>query len=373
MTKTPIAIISVLKPVDDTRAFEKMAMTLAKTNDYNITIVGQATRALEGLPTSQKIRFAPLPGFKRLGLKRVFIPILIFRKLLQLKPKLIIVNTYELLMITILNQILFGTKTIYDIQENYHHNLLYQDNYPWSIKFVFSKLIRFKEWCLSPLIHHFILAEKGYEHELGFIKNRFTIIENKAIVRGQIKDRKVRNAKMKFLFAGNISENSGVLNAVALYQSVRKPLPDSELTIIGHCPSPSLLNRLLGMANDRIHVKLSLTPIPHDEIVDQIICSDFGIVAYTLNKSNKNCMPTKVFEYLAYGLPIICQTGTLWSEYAQRFGAAIEVDFQQFDLTSFMEKLTDFQRNFQPKQIEEVMWASEEPKLIHLVKSLTES
>lgn len=370
MTKKSIAIISVLKPVDDTRAYGKMARTLANTGDYSITIIGPTTSTSGSSPSSGKIHFDPLPVFKRLGLRRIFIPITIFKKLFQLKPQLIIVNTYELLMITILYQILFGTKIIYDIQENYHHNLLYQDNYPWPIKFVFAKLIRLKEYCLSPFIHHFILAEKGYQHELGFIRNRFTILENKVIVKGKTKAKKKWNENLRFLFTGNISENSGVLNALSLYQRIGENLPNSEMIIIGHCPSPTLLKQLQNISNERIHVKVSSYPVSHDRVINEIMEADFGIVAYKLNKSNENCMPTKVYEYLAYGLPIICQAGTLWSGYAKKFEAAIDIDFEQFDAASFISRLTDFQGKFQGKYIKEVMWASEENKLLNLVEDL---
>ena len=40
MTKKVIAIISVLKPVDDTRNYEKVAASISNTNKYDINIIG---------------------------------------------------------------------------------------------------------------------------------------------------------------------------------------------------------------------------------------------------------------------------------------------------------------------------------------------
>lgn len=40
MTKKVIAVISVLKPVDDTRNFEKVARSVGNTNKYDINIIG---------------------------------------------------------------------------------------------------------------------------------------------------------------------------------------------------------------------------------------------------------------------------------------------------------------------------------------------
>ena len=139
----------------------------------------------------------------------------VFIKLIQLKPKLIVVNTFELLIVTIVNQIIFGGKIVYDLQENYYRNLVYQNNFPHVIKHIFGSLIRLKEILLSPVIDHFILAENVYQKEIHFIKHKFTVIENKATFDNQNKQPKTSSEKLMFLFSGNLSENSGVLTALS--------------------------------------------------------------------------------------------------------------------------------------------------------------
>ena len=123
MTKKVIAIVSVLKPVDDTRNYEKVAVTISNTNKYDINIIGFLSKKN---PTSPNTNFFPVFSFPRLSLERFLAPLKVYNILLKLKPELIIVTCAELLIVTcaellvdiFLYKILFGCKIIYDVQEN---------------------------------------------------------------------------------------------------------------------------------------------------------------------------------------------------------------------------------------------------------------
>lgn len=370
MPKKSIAIVSLLKPINDTRSYEKMAKSLAATAAYSITLIGANPSDIKGFNIPKNIELLPLPTFKRLGLKRFLMPLIVFRYLIKLKPELVVVNTFELLIVTITNQIIFGGKIVYDLQENYFKNLVFQNNYPPIIKHILAGLIRIKELLLSPFIHHYILAERGYKQELSFIGNRFIIVENKAIVGEQFHQKKTNSNNVKFLFTGNISENSGVLTALSFYNRIRKAIPNSSLTIIGHCPSSSFLKKLQNEAKEEVELIVSSTPVDHSKITEQITQCDFGIVSYKINPSNENCMPTKVFEYLAYGLPIISHPGTIWTDYALKFNACIPLCFEQVNTDKVAGQLQEFNNSDEPKNIDEVKWISEEKKFVELIDRL---
>lgn len=370
MPRKSIAIASLLKPVNDTRSYEKMARSLAATTAYSITLIGAKPSPLKEQDCPENIEFLPLPAFKRLGLKRFLMPLIVLKYLIKLKPELVVVNTPELLVVTIANQIIFGGKIVYDLQENYLRNLVFQNNYPPILKHILGGLVRLKELLFSPFIHHFILAERGYEKELDFIGNRFTIVENKAIPDEQFHRKKLNNINVKFLFTGNISENSGVLTALRFYSKIRKAIPGSSLTIIGHCPSSSFLKKLQNETEGDIELIVSSTPIDHSKITKQITQCDFGIVSYNINPSNENCMPTKVFEYLTYGLPIISQTGTVWTDYALKHNTCIPLNFEHLNVDEVVGHLKEFLNSNEPKDIPEVKWGSEEKKLISLIDKL---
>ena len=204
MSKKRIAIASVLKPIDDTRSYKKIAQSLAKNSDYSITLVGPSYRT-KGNIKHKKIEAIFTSVGKPLSLRRIYIPLIIGYNLIKLKPHIIIVNSYELLIVMIINQIIFGSKIVYDIQENYYLNLITQRNYTSLIKYPVAGLIRLKERLTSPFITHFILAEKCYSIELPFLGTKYTTIENKAQKIQLKKNVFGENEKLKFLFSGNIS------------------------------------------------------------------------------------------------------------------------------------------------------------------------
>src|SRR5437660_1638590 len=109
MRKTRILIASLLKPVNDTRMYEKMGRSLAKLPDTEIHICGYQSP----LPDCPEIHFHPLFHFKRLSFNRLAAQGKYYQLLLKVKPDAIIVNTYELLLVSLTYSILFNAKLYY--------------------------------------------------------------------------------------------------------------------------------------------------------------------------------------------------------------------------------------------------------------------
>ena len=179
MKKRRIVLASILKPVNDTRMFEKIGVSLVQSGQYEVNIIGYPT---ESAISDPNVHFHPLPKFKRLSFARFTARLKVLKFIIKVKPELLIVTTHELLEVAILIRIFFGTKIIYDIQENYWRNILYTDAFPKIIRPLIASFVRLKEWATSPFFSRFLLAEKCYAYELGFLKNKFVVIENKCKV-----------------------------------------------------------------------------------------------------------------------------------------------------------------------------------------------
>ena len=121
MSKTKIVLASILKPVDDTRMYEKVGISLSQTKKYAINIIGFWTK--KKLKTNEAFTIFPAFSFERLAFRRLLAPWMCLKKYIKVKPKLIIFNTHELLIVTIIYKIIFGGKIIYDVQENYYRNI----------------------------------------------------------------------------------------------------------------------------------------------------------------------------------------------------------------------------------------------------------
>ena len=143
------------------------------------------------------------------------------------------------------------------------------------------------------------------------------------------------------------------------------------MNIIGHAAKKSVLEKLEKKIKEHSFIQLITgeAPVPHQEIIKAILNADIGLISYKTNKSTENCMPTKLYEYLAYQLPyIICQNKT-WAEITTQHQAGIIVNYADVDAKEIMSQLKNisFYSNLIP---EDIYWETEEKKLTQLIDQL---
>jgi len=367
MSKKVIVIASVLKPVDDTRNFEKIATSISNTNKYEINIIGFCPKIL---PAKTNIIFHPVFKFERLSLKRLFAPIKTFQILLKLKPELIIVTSHELLVVMCINKILFGTKIIYDIQENYYRNILYSGAYSVLFKYPLALLTRWIEWLSKPFVDQYLLAEKVYQEQLVFAKNKSEILENKALrplKTLQKTDRK--NNVTTFIYTGTIASHYGIFEAIDFIRHISQSHPTVELIIIGYAPSKKIFKKVLSEIKDLDYIKIlgGDNLVPHSQILNELINADFCLMPYQQNKSTEGRIPTKLYECLALEKPVIISPNDAWNQIVIDNKAGIIHDFTSKSIPDVLSTSTSFYGNNLNKKY---LWESEESKLLTLVDNL---
>ena len=393
--------------------YEKFGISLAKTNKYEIHIAGFKIADCGLLISDFKseipnpkskipnISLHPIFNFKRHSIKRIFASLKFYILLLKLKPQLIILNTPELLIVTCLYQIIFGSKLYYDVQENYYRNIACTRIYPPMIRNLIAILVRSLEYVTRPFIDHYLLAERNYEREFSFSKGKSTIIENKYKVPHPLlhspqldhvppeaeREKGTQVAKSSWqiehqiancplptanlLYSGTIAENYGVFEAVELAKQLYKIDQKINLTIIGYSALKKTLKRLVASVSgfNFIYLIGGDKLVPHTQIIEAIPKADFGLLSYQPNKSTENCIPTKMFEYMAHKLPMIVQYNPLWKSFCNKHNAAIFLDYKKFDPQSLCNKMLT--QKFYPEGTpHEVFWDTEEAKLIDLVQKI---
>lgn len=333
MKKGTIVIASTLKPVDDTRAFEKFAVAFAKVG-YEVFLTGRPPARKTAYPN---IHFIPTRNFSRLGLYRLLLPWDLFKKIREVKPEVLIVNTHEILLVAVANRIFFGTRIFYDVQENYFLNLLYSDTYLPGIRHVLAVGVRLKEWLLSFLFDGIFLAEKCYLQELPFMAWHATVVENKAVVPTGFA-RVPQPGKIRLLFSGTLARTTGVFHAIALAKKLHTLDGRISLNIVGYSPLASTYAQLMQAVRgcSFIHITGGDHLVPHTDIMEAICHADFGIIHYTLTPGTTNRIPTKLYEYLACGLPFVIQNHKPWLDVCGTSNAAIPDDQEAQELLSRM-------------------------------------
>lgn len=300
--KKRVVLASVLKPVDDTRMLEKIGATLV-SEGYEVFIVAYPSSGTVNVPG---ITVLPLPRFNRSSFKRLLIPWTIFRKANQIKPSIIIFNTPELLLVTVLSKILFGRRIIYDVLENYYRTIRHTPTYPGIFRMLLATMVRLTEVAFSPFIDRILLAEKGYVRELKFARQAI-VIENKLPKKTAEKLKLNRSPYYNLLFSGTLAPSTGVFDAINLSKELHIINPNYTLTLIGYSALPDVLVRIRKEIADTPFITLigGDRLVPHEEILLEISQAGTGVVLYPPNPGTESSIPTKLYEYLALKLPII--------------------------------------------------------------------
>ncbi len=298
MQKKQVIIASILKPINDTRMYEKFGKSISKVNGFEINIVGFKGK----IPREENMHFYPLYRFQRLNIvRRLLAPWQFYRLIRNLNPQVIIICTHELLWPVFIYSFFRKPRIIYDVRENYFLNIKTGSGFYSIFKPFISLYVRFKEWLVAKKIHHFTLAEKVYADQLGFVKDRWTYLPNAA---AEFNENGFEREPYRLLFSGTIARETGVFEAVRLAEILYESDNRYSLKIIGYCPQAKVLRELENevRSKDYITIEGGNELVDHREIVQSIFESGIGIISYHDLPQFRGKVPTKVFEYLKYGL-----------------------------------------------------------------------
>ena len=364
--KSTVVIASVMKPVDDSRLYEKIGLSLACSEKYDVHIIGSASAAVANPALTQH----PFQPFRRISFGRLLAPWRILFTTLRLKPDVFIIATHELLFLAMFIKLTTKCRIIYDVQENYYWNILYTPAFPLLTKPFVAFYVRGKEALTARYIDHFFLAERGYEQELKFPGNRYTVLENKVRI-----NQAERNAApeiplkttIRLIFSGTLAETTGVFVAIDLAVKLHVIDERFRLTIIGFCAQHRVLEKIRLLIRPRPFIQLITrdSPVPHAEIFRQIRKADFGLITYQINPSTMNSIPTKLYEYLGFKLPILLVNHKPWVDFCHPYSAAVVFDPHHFNAAEVYKEMID--KTFYTAEPEAVYWEAEEPALLKAV------
>lgn len=358
-----IVIASILKPVDDVRAYGKIAQSLAKTNKYEVNIIGKEGKSE---PNETKIHFHPHLINRNNWVKRALLNMFLFLRILFQKPDVLIITTFELIFTALLVKTFSTAKIIYDVQENHEVNLRLKNGL---IRSIFAPVIRLIEWIGSKFIDHFWLAEACYSEELSFLERHYTILENKAKEPTIIGHPK---REERLLFSGTLSVYSGVEIALNVMLKFIQNIPSTKGIIIGQIHDSHLENELTQAVKNHPNIQLicSKNPIPHEDILAQIQLATLGIISYQSNRINQNKIPTKLYEYSRHRLPYLVQQDTTWAAKGSQLGGAIPFDFSTIDKVNLPEFIKNASYSFPNPYPNEDTWEAESVKMIDSIEAL---
>ncbi|HEX8505862.1 MAG TPA: glycosyltransferase [Hymenobacter sp.] len=336
-----VLLASVLKPVDDTRIRGKFAETLRSRPGAQVHVAGRG-RPGTGAVDEFGVYQHPIFSGDRMSWARLAAQWRYWRLLQRLRPNLVVVHAPELLPLTLLWERLGRKrKFLYDVRENYALNVSTQQVYQGNVREVLAAGLRWVEAQAARRAAGILLAEASYADELPFLQAvppaRVVVLENKyqpaaaEASPAQPKRLPPPEQPLRLLFSGTISELNGIWEAIEFAKQMRWAWPGGAcLTVVGFCQQPELLVNLQEAAQQHAEW-LTLVGgaelVPHSRVVAEIQQSHVGLLPYRPHPSSERCRPTKLFEYLAHGLPILSSPNALWHELLERHQAGLQLDF----------------------------------------------
>lgn len=302
----------------DTRIFYRMCQSLAKT--YQVTLIAVH-------PQEENIRGINIIPFKRFHNRRyrlLFSWFLMLFKALKVNAKVYHLHDPELIPCGIILRML-GKKVILDIHENIAEDIF---DKPWirNQRLAYNIFNFFEKIACKFFI--IILAEKSYEKRYLKLGARFQTIQNFCDIEffQSFAKTEYKNG-LNLYYIGIILENRGILQ---IAQSI-KLLRDEGYIANFHCVGElysDLESKLKHLEYyDEISAQLHFYGrLPLEEGYKLVENMDIGMcIIWPMNNSRES-YPTKLFEYMSCGLPIITSNFTLYKETIEGNNCGICVD-----------------------------------------------
>ena len=286
----------------DARIFYKQAQTLARAG-YAVTVVGPGPEAWCGERAGVRVQTVPVArgvGQRFLNLWRLL------RVGLGADAACFHFHDPELLPVGAVLR-LCGRRVIYDVHEHFPLVAMVRPWVPTRLRRPLSRLV---DWGERSLARFFVTAVVGVVEEQGerFASRPFAVVKNYPRLewfspsRGKL-------GPCALVHIGSLSEDRGGLFLLEIMRELAKTHPQARLLSVGAFHSQELRERFevrrreWGL-EEQIHY--SEKRVPYDELGAAIAACQIGLVPGQISPKNlASFVPTKLFEYLACGLPVV--------------------------------------------------------------------
>jgi hypothetical protein len=321
LEKKKIIFASVLKPADEVRMYEKLGASLLRDSRFEAIFFGSETSS-ENLTRG---RFEEDFHYSRNPFLRVLRSISFLFTCLEIRPDLIVICTWELILPALIIKGIRGSLLVYDIQENYYKNTLGLSFLRRMFLFPIAAFIQAVENLGRPFFSATIMAEDCYLREMKSFANTAIVLKNKSI-RNPIKMAPVVHQKTTLIYCGTISNQTGLGQIENLAKSIFNK--DTQIKIIGHCPGKRDLMRVQAL-EEKFHcidIQVGLKPQAHGIILSEIERANYCLALYEINHVISDRIPSKFYESLGKRTPVIAFKNDSYETFFKKHGGGILVD-----------------------------------------------
>lgn len=312
-----IAVISTVHDTYDTRIFYKQVDSLRR--HYQVTYL----TPLQGASTEDWI----VPLYKsrsKLGRLRTHLSLL--GRLPAVKADLYLLHDPELLPLGILLA-WCGKKVVWDMHEDTYHDIQTKHYLPRPARTLAAWAYRFFQSLAYRTCSGFLLAEDAYGKYFPQSR-RVCVVHNYPMLERLNGVGELAQQRETLVYIGSISTNRGVYQLLEIVARLKDRIPSVRLLLIGPFTDEALERsvrarvRELGI-EDRVEIR---GPMKNIEAYPVVAQCGIGLALLLPEPNFTKSLPTKMFEYMALGLPVVVSDFPLWADIVNQHEAGAAVD-----------------------------------------------
>ncbi len=299
-----VCILSSVHRALDNRVFYREARSLQRAG-YDMTLIAVYERD----EVRDGVRIVGLPRVPRW--QRPLLWARLVREALAAEADVYHFHDPELLLVAPWLRLLTGKPTIYDVHEANADFIRVKDYLPAWIRYPAAWTFGWLEPLLARLNSALVFADdeiaaafRGVQRPKATLSNfpERSFIEQAA--------RATRDAGPRppiVLYLGGLERNRGSRLMIEAFHRVWQLLPRARLLHVGHMAPPNLEDEVRAdVAQRGMEQAVTLAGrVPFAEIGTHLARAAVGWVPWQPVAKNQKNIPTKLFEYMAYGLPVV--------------------------------------------------------------------
>jgi len=147
------------------------------------------------------------------------------------------------------------------------------------------------------------------------------------------------------IYLGRVKKERGVKEVIQAFREVVRKIPEARFLIVGDIVPESYEIELKKLVTG-LQLKKNVTFtgfVPYRETIKYLRNASCGIVTYLPEKNNMACLPNKLFEYMASGLPVIASDFDLYKEVVEgsKCGKSVNSENIEMIADAIVDMLSD--------------------------------
>ena len=341
---------------------------------YDVTLIAQHDK--DELVDGIKMVALPKPKnrlWRIIGIWRVF------KLALKQKAEVYHFHDPELIPIAVLLKLFTNGKVIFDVHENVKYDILSKSWLPKGTRRLLSLTYQLTEKLSFPFIDEIIIAEDSYIKNYKNQKN-ILALRNYPILSFIKEVSETKNPHPTLVYVGAITEVRGVLELIEATRLLKPKYENILLTLVGRMYPVRLeekISKLLEQFNLQQNVHL-VGKVKHEEVYTILPRCHIGMAILHPTPNNIESLVTKLFEYMAVGLPVIASNFLLWKELIEGNNCGLTADpLNPEEIAKAAEYLIEYPnearkmgKNGTKAVLEKYNWETESKKLLEIYSKL---